>query len=416
VDVLDRKDRQALWPQFAQEALPGFEQPPARVGRLAPALRQRQPDHPRERLPHRCAVGRKNRRDRRVELGRGQIASVRLEDPCELFRRLGKGPVRDAVAVRNAPPPEQPRSRETIEELAQQARLADAGVAEDGDELRNPLPLHSGRERFEDRQLGTAADQRRRETRLRPAARLRRRAQRFPGRDVGPLSLRFERRYLPVGDDPLRRAVRPSTHEHLAGLGVLLQARRNVDGVAADHQLAACGRLPARDHLAGVHSDPQPDIEPVTSAHACGEDGEGVSGTQRSPDRTLRVVLVRERDSEHRHDRVADELLRDAAGSLDLAVHQLEQLRLQRPNVFGIEAFAERSRACQVGEEDRDDTALLALFRRRRSPRALDERRTARRAERCGGVLFRAAHRAPPGEGSAAGTAETGARRLFGAA
>ena len=37
---------------------------------------------------------------------------------------------------------------------------------------------------------------------------------------------------------------------------MLLQARRHVDRVAADHQLAARGRFPTGDHLARVDPDP----------------------------------------------------------------------------------------------------------------------------------------------------------------
>ena len=118
-----------------------------------------------------------------------------------------------------------------------------------------------------------------------------------------------------------------SPDEHLAGLRVLLQARGDVDGVAADHQLAAGGRFPARDDLAGVDADPEPDLGAVAARDAFGERAEAVLHGERSAHSALGVVLVRLRDAEDGEHRVADELLRRAPEALDLGVDQRRRAR-----------------------------------------------------------------------------------------
>jgi hypothetical protein len=74
---------------------------------------------------------------------------------------------------------------------------------------------------------------------------------------------------------------------------------------------------------------------------------------------------VRARNAEDGEHRVADELLRRAAEALDLRVHELEQVSLEVAHVLGIELLAERGRPGEIGEEDRDDAALLAVIGRR---------------------------------------------------
>ena len=45
--------------------------------------------------------------------------------------------------------------------------------------------------------------------------------------------------------------------------------------------------------------------------------------------------------------------------SLDLAVHELEELLLHGADVLGVEALAQRGRAGEIGEEHSDDATLL---------------------------------------------------------
>ena len=66
-----------------------------------------------------------------------------------------------------------------------------------------------------------------------------------------------------------------------------------------------------------------------------------------------RVVLVHLGRSERGDDGVADELLHRAAVAFDGVAHRLVVARHHAPERLGVEAFAERGRADDVGEHDR---------------------------------------------------------------
>src|SRR6185295_1431453 len=74
--------------------------------------------------------------------------------------------------------------------------------------------------------------------------------------------------------------------------------------------------------------------------------------------RALRIVLVRARRAEYRHDRVAHELLDEALVAVDRRGHLAEEIALDRAHVLGIEPFAERGEPGQVREEHGDRPAI----------------------------------------------------------
>ena len=74
---------------------------------------------------------------------------------------------------------------------------------------------------------------------------------------------------------------------------------------------------------------------------------------------------LRERQAEHRHDRVPDVLLDLAAVARDLPRHRGEVALLDLVQRFGVEALAERGRALQVAEQQRHGTPHVALRQRR---------------------------------------------------
>ena len=79
----------------------------------------------------------------------------------------------------------------------------------------------------------------------------------------------------------------------------------------------------------------------------------------RSAHAALGVVLVGQRGAEEGHDRVADELLHGAAVALELGL-QAGVVRRQHPaHVLGVELLGAAGEADEVGEEHRDDLALL---------------------------------------------------------
>ena len=80
---------------------------------------------------------------------------------------------------------------------------------------------------------------------------------------------------------------------------------------------------------------------------------------QRRPHRALGVVLVRDGRTEHRHHRVADELLDGAAEALDL-LFQASVVRPQRrADVLGIGLLGLGREPDEVDEQDGDDLAFF---------------------------------------------------------
>ena len=91
---------------------------------------------------------------------------------------------------------------------------------------------------------------------------------------------------------------------------------------------------------------------------------ERVAHLDRRPTGTEGVVLVRDRRSEHRHHRIADELLDRASMCLDDRLHPLEVASEQRPQCLRIGRLAERGRAGDVAKQHGYRLAHLALDRR----------------------------------------------------
>ena len=87
---------------------------------------------------------------------------------------------------------------------------------------------------------------------------------------------------------------------------------------------------------------------------------DGVADGERGADRALGVVLVRRGGAEDRHDGITDELLHRAAEALDLGAQARVVGGEHRPHVLRIELLGAACEADEVGEEDRDDLALLA--------------------------------------------------------
>ena len=87
---------------------------------------------------------------------------------------------------------------------------------------------------------------------------------------------------------------------------------------------------------------------------------EGVSDLERCSHRAFRIILVRDRGSEHRHDGVADELLDRAAVALQLGAHSGVVAVEGCPDVLRIHALRASRRPDQVDEQDRHDLAFLA--------------------------------------------------------
>ena len=133
--------------------------------------------------------------------------------------------------------------------------------------------------------------------------------------------------------------MRGRADQDLARLGDLLEARGEVDGLTGgERRVARAGH-----DLAGLDADPRLELELV----------DRLEDRERGPHGALGVVLVRLRDAEGGHDRVARELLDVAAVRLDAARDLVEEPRHAPAHDLGIARGDERRRVDEVDEEDR---------------------------------------------------------------
>ena len=107
-----------------------------------------------------------------------------------------------------------------------------------------------------------------------------------------------------------------------------------------------------------------PVVEADAGLHA--KLGQRVPHLDRGAAGTQRVVLVRLRDAEDGHHRIADELLHRAAVRLDDRLHPLEVAGEQRSQRLRVGRLSELRRTGDVAEQHRDHLALLAHIRSRR--------------------------------------------------
>ena len=207
---------------------------------------------------------------------------------------------------------------------------------------------------LEDPHLGIASHERR----LEPFASVRAAAHghdtiRAPRADWQLLSLeellasRLER------DRHRRGAHRALVDEQAAGWRRGLESRGGVHHIAGDHPLA---RRADRDGgLAG--RDPGAQLE-VRRVHLDAELPDREDQLEPGAHGPLRVILVSGRRAEGRHDGITDELLDDAAISLDDLARHLEVARQQLADVLGIAGLGQAREADEVGEQNRYEPTL----------------------------------------------------------
>ncbi len=201
--------------------------------------------------------------------------------------------------------------------------------------------------------------------------------------------------------------------EHRAGRGGRLQPGRAVGGVADGEQVARGQVGESGDHdLAAVDAHAHAQRDAVAAAQGGAELLDPRPHGERGAHRTGGVVLAGPVQPEDGHHRVADELLDDPALALDgrpedgdVAAHHLLQ-------VLGVEPAGQRRRVDEVGEQHRDELALLPDRRDQQPVAPLDQRGerrvghlvaqhaplTLERGDRLleGGELTRIGHRGAP--------------------
>jgi hypothetical protein len=238
-----------------------------------------------------------------------------------------------------------------LEELPDEAALADPRNADERHELRLALLPHSPERRGQRVQLTCAPDEPR--TAVLPDVHAEARAclDRFPHRHGSRFALRLDGLRLVIVDHVPGRALRLLADENPVHRSRGLESRRGVDDVAGDDPLAGLGPCVERDErFAGVHCDPHLDVPLLARP---------VADRERRPYRPLGVVLPGDRRTEDRDDGVADELLDRPAPALELAAQPLVVGAEDRGDVFGVEGLRPGCEADEVGEEDGHDLALL---------------------------------------------------------
>jgi hypothetical protein len=335
---------------------------------------------------------------------------VGVQHACFALEDLRQRPVGDAFAVGEAPPPDHQGRRVTRlgpgHELRGQPALPHPGFAVDGhqvgtlllghplvqgsQQLQLPVPTHQGRpeSRHTSFTLGSLPQQ--------PV-----RAHR------PPLALQLQRAHLHERESP-RRSNGPLPDQHVAGLGRLFQPGRHVDRVAGNHPLAG-PRLGYGQDLAGVDPDAHLQGQTVTICEVRVQNGQSFAHPQGRPQGPGGVILVGGRHPEHRHHRIADELLDRPLLRLDLPAHGREVGAHDLLEVLGVQVLAQRGRPGDVGEQHGHELALLGLRRR-------GDRLSACLAEPGTGGQRRAAVRAHGLKGRAARGAELRLRGVLGPA
>ena len=271
----------------------------------------------------------------------------------DLLEDLDEREVSDSFTVGETAAAEHDRIRGRCDKLVDHTRLADAGRTEHGEQLARAVadgtavhlsqllefalaPDEGGVEApLECRCIGSDTEQPIGEHRL-------------------GLSLGIQRRDRLEFEGALGELPGRVAEEDVAGLGSLLEPRRDVDCVSGCERPAF-----VRDHLTGV--DPHPHLElGAELALQLGVERRQLvaqlGGGSRCPQR---IVLVDNRDPEHRHDGVADELLDGPAVAFEHLARDVEVPLHHAPQRLRVEPFAQRGRPGHVAEEDRDDLAEL---------------------------------------------------------
>ena len=244
-------------------------------------------------------------------------------------------------------------SRREVEELSDQTTLANARRARDQRQARAVCIHRLVEEAGERLDLLVAADH----GDLHPFAAVERvgqRAQHPPHGHGHRLSTNLARLWLAEDEGVPGGGIGSLAGKDGSRLGHLLQSSGDIDGVAGHHVLVRCGH-----HLAGVDPHANGEANAVLRLELGVQLRQSLEHLASGPQRPLGVVLPHDRDAKGRHDRVAHELLHRPAPGLDRRGHDREESLQEDAPALRVEAFAERGRPGDVGEEDGHELALL---------------------------------------------------------
>ena len=299
--------------------------------------------------------------EQRRELAARDAVRRAVGEAGRLAHGLGDRRERDAFAVREAVTGEHlPLPLDVLRQLADQPRLASPGRGDDGGDADVSLFTGAPPELEELRELVLTPDQRRMQIPPDPG-RAGEHIDETPRRHGLCLPLECERLDRLDSDRVAHEPQRRLAKQHLPRRRGLLEARRDVHGVAARERLS--GRRVAGHDLPRVHADAHGDPRAVASLDITTELAQAVAQLGSGAHATQRVVLAHVRNAERGHDRVPDEFLDGPAVPLEHLASRVEELRHHPAHGFRVEPFAECRRAGHVCEHEGDDLARLVRDR-----------------------------------------------------
>lgn len=249
------------------------------------------------------------------------------------------------------------------EEFADEARLADAGIADELDELRRAAAgerqavPHAA-------DFPVASDQRRAEAEgVEPPGGPRRFQRSHHAMNLQAAGLAAERDGAErlIGEGMPRELMGDRPDEYLLRTGHRLQPLRRVHGIAGDRiGFGVAGAEGPSHHRTGIDADMEAQRQADPLAPALAHPSRPADHLQRCAKRPFRGVLMGDRRAEKGEQRVADELVDEAAEGLDGFGQFLEELVLQRLQDFRVDPLAEAGEAAEVREDDGDRAAVGA--------------------------------------------------------
>ena len=247
------------------------------------------------------------------------------------------------------------------EEFVDQARFADAGLADEAHQLGRAA-ARQVEARQHALQLRVAADQRRAEAERFEPARRARRGER-PGQPMhqhaAGLAAQRDVAERLVGEGVAGQPVGERADQDLARRGQRLQPLRDVHRIARDRiGLGVAGAEAAGHDRPGVDADMEQQRQAGAGRHCSPSRAVRGDHVERGAERPLGIVLMRHRRAEQSEQRIADELVDKAAKPLDRRGQFLEQLVLQRLHDLRVELLAQRGEAAEVGEQHGDGAAV----------------------------------------------------------
>ena len=318
------------------------EPPPRRLGLLGREVGPGEAHQRAERVgqPYRL-LGAHQLAERRVQAFPRGVRRVGVEDAGLGLHDVGQRGVGHVLAERRAAPDppgdrlvQQPPG--VLVQLADEAALADAGVPENGDELRRTVAQRPVQRVDQQAQLvGTVHQRAGVHVPVRVGAL--QRGDRQPHlRGAGPPAQGHGRLFL-VADRGTGRRVRRAAHEYSAGRRHRLQPGGGVHHVAGDDRLPPVARGGEVDQrLTGGHAHAEPEARRGRRRSGRRVPGQQPLQFEPGPHAAHGVGLGRHGRPEQRHHRVADVLLDHAAVLADDAPGGGEVLVLDAAYLFRV--------------------------------------------------------------------------------